>query len=136
MMQKVSTENSEYNPQSILASNNRDNLRPIFEITLERKITDTTEPIEPVAYLKMKKKKMDTISSSLMKTQNMKAVISIQKRESGGSSARMENFVKTEPHEPEPDSGKKRKEMKTINSPLTEVQDFKSDSNLQERKSD
>ena len=118
MMQKDSAENSENDPQSIFASNNKDNLRPIFEITLERKIADTTEPLEPEADLKKKKKKMETISSPLMEVQKMRPDPNIQKRESDSSSVRMEKFGKTEPHEPEADSEKRRKKMKTIKSPL------------------
>ena len=48
----------------------------------------------------------------------------------------MENFGETEPHEPKADSERKRKKMKTIRSPLTEVQKFRSDPNIQKREPD
>ena len=48
----------------------------------------------------------------------------------------MEKFGKTEPHEPEADSEKRRKKMKTIRSPLTEVQKFRPDPNIQKREPD
>ena len=87
----------------------------------ERKDVDKAESAELAAASKMK---MDTISSPLTET---------QKREPGGSSTRMENFVKIEPHGQVPDSEKKRTEIKTINSSLTEAQEPKSGPNLQKR---
>ena len=60
--------------------------------------------------------KKDTVSSPLTET---------QKREPGGSSTRMENLAKIEPHGQEPDSEKKRTEIKTINSSLTEAQHYR-----------
>ena len=67
MIQKVSTKSSEYNHQSIPA--NRDNLRPLFEIVLEKKIAEKAEPVGLTAGPQMK---MDTISSPLKETQRRK----------------------------------------------------------------
>ena len=136
MMQRDSAENSAKDPQSIFASYRMDNLRPIYEIVLERKTADTTEPHEPEADSERKKKKMETISSPLMEEQKIRPDPNIQKGESDSSSVGMEKFGRTEPHEPEADSEKKKKEMETIRSPLMEVQKIRPDPNIQKRESD
>ena len=106
--QKTSTTNSEYDLQPITAD--KDNLRPLFEIVLEKKITGKTEPVGPAAGPQME---MAPISPPLKET---------QKRKPGGSSTRMENVAKIEPHEQDPDSEKKRTEKETIDPSLMGAQ--------------
>ena len=86
MKQEDSAENIAKDPQTIYASNRKDNLRPIYEIVLERKTTGTTEPHEPEANSEKKKKKTETISSLLMEEQKIRSDPNIQKEESDSSS--------------------------------------------------
>ena len=67
---------------------------------------------------------MDTISPPLKE---------IQKRKPGGSSTRMENIAKIEPHEQDPDSEKKRTGKETTNPSLMGSQGPKSGPNMQEK---
>ena len=79
-IQKSFTKISKYDDQSIPA--NKDSLRPLFEIVLEKKIAGKAEPVGLVASPQMK---MGTANSPLKET---------QKREPGGSSTRMENLLR------------------------------------------
>ena len=49
MKQEDSAENTAKDPQTIYASNRKDDLSPIYKIVLERKTTDTTEATEKLA---------------------------------------------------------------------------------------
>ena len=112
MTQKTSATNSEYDLQPITAD--KDNLGPLFEIILEKKITGKTEPVGPAAGPQME---TAPISPPLKET---------QKRKPDSSSTRMENVAKMEPNKLNTDSGKKKKEKETNGSSLTGTQDPKS----------
>ena len=119
MTQKTSATNSVYDLQPITAD--KDNLRPLFEIVLEKKMRGETEPAGPAAGPQME---TAPISPPLKET---------QKRKPDSSSTRMENVAKMEPHKLNTDSEKKRKEKETIDPSLMGAQGPESDQNMQER---
>ena len=119
MTQKTSATNSVYDLQPITAD--KDNLRPLFEIVLEKKMRGETEPAGPAAGPQME---TAPISPPLKET---------QKRKPDSSSTRMENVAKMEPHKLNTDSEKKRKEKETVDPSLMGAQGPESDQNMQER---
>ena len=112
MKQEDSAENTAKDPQTIYASNRKDDLRPIYEIVLERKTTDTTEPHEPESDPEKKKKKTETINPLLMEEQKVRSAPNIHKEESDSSSVRMEKSEKT--IEPEDSEIQRKKEIEII----------------------
>ena len=92
-----------------------------------------TEPHEPEADSKKKKKKTETISSILMKEQKVRLVPSIQKEEYDNSPVRVEESERT--IEPEDSEFQRKKEIETTAFPPIKGQEAKPVAEIDEEKS-